>query len=107
MDHDKDVREYHADIAKSSKRLRKQLKLAGIATGSLLICAFATYLFLDVGPFHKEWQPYGEIPLFLTLGALMAALYYDLLAWGAWSIRRGIKKDLKELLEDRFGISQL
>lgn len=105
IEDDEDVREYRAALVQSSELVRKQLRVAGIATGALLTCMFLTFLFLDVGPFHSHWNPYGEIVLTLTLAALIAALYYDLLAWGAWNISRTIRKELKEFLEDRFGVT--
>jgi len=105
IENDKDVREYRAEIAQFSKRVQRQFKLAAIATASLLVCMFLTYLFLNVGPFHSHWYPYGKIALALTLAALIVALHYDVLAWAAWSISRQSKKEFKEFLEDRFGVT--
>ena len=105
IENDEDAREYRAEITQFSKRVRRQFKLAAIATASLLVCMFLTYLFLDVGPFHSQWNPYGKIALTLTLAAWIAALYYDVLAWGAWSISRQSKREFKEFLEDRFGVT--
>ena len=92
IENDKDVRDYRAALANSSNRIRKQFRLALTATSTFILFSFLTYLFLDVGPFHSHWDPYGKTVLALALGSLIAALYFDLLAWGAWSISHSMKK---------------
>ena len=105
IEKDEDVREYRAALANSSDRIRKQFRLALFATAAFIFCVFLSYLFLDVGPFHSHWDPFGKISLALALGSLFGAVYFDGLAWSAWSVSRSMKKEYKEFLEDRFGVT--
>jgi hypothetical protein len=100
---DPDVADYRLVIDRSSKRTQRQLKFGIIATSIFLAGVLLTYLFLDIGPFHSHWEPFGKIALIFTFAAMLAALYYDLLAWTAWNMSRSSKRELEELIEDRFG----
>ncbi|MDE1161547.1 MAG: hypothetical protein PW792_06320 [Acidobacteriaceae bacterium] len=103
LENDEDVLDYRIAIDDASKQVTKQARLALIATSSLLAACFLTYLFLEGSPLHRYWHPLGQIVLAVNLATMNAALYYDLLAWGSWSIRRSLKKEFNEFREDRFG----
>jgi hypothetical protein len=105
-DQDPDVHEYRELLEVSSSRLQRQMRAAYVI-GGFALCAVLTFLFTDKGPWHTFWSPFGAIADVLSMIALLPAVYTGAMAYVAWKLQKDAKREFREFLEDRYGVSQL
>ncbi|HEY6445894.1 MAG TPA: hypothetical protein VIY53_05495 [Acidobacteriaceae bacterium] len=84
--------EIAAVLENARGRLRLWARRTANATAALLLNCVAVWLFLDVGPWHAYWQPFGQVFLLLGMALLLVFVYCLSLWMAAWFLLRDLKK---------------
>jgi len=103
---DSDVQEFKEALADSKGRLTRKMRSAFLIGASFAFFVVLTFLFTDKGPFHSYWSPYGKVADILSMILLIPAVVSVAVVWDEWNTGRTIRKDFKELQEDRYGVTQ-
>lgn len=86
-----------AEIAAVLQNARERLRLWGRRTAFAAIAFFlgcaAVWPFLDVGPWHAWWKPFGEVFLLAAMALLLVFVYCLRLWMSAGFLLRELEKE--------------
>jgi hypothetical protein len=101
---DADLQDFELAIERGGLRVRRTARLAGWSLAFFILATTVMLSLTNIGPFHVYWARFGLFALLLDGISLVASIYSLPLLWAAWSIRRATQRDLKELIDDRYGV---
>jgi hypothetical protein len=85
-----------AEIAEVLENARERLRLWGRRTQHALFMFIlgcgAVWLFLDIGPWHAHWRPFGMVFLLIAMALLLVFASCLGLWMSAWFVVRELKK---------------
>ena len=106
IEDDLDIKEFREELQASSLRLRKKIKMVLTSAFIFAMCVLATFLLSSKEPLRAYGSPYGYIADVLSMITLVPTVMFSGFVWVEWSSSREMRKDLNELVEDRYGVHE-
>ena len=103
---DEDVAEFEELLTQSRIRLARQRQHAVYSLALLFGAMVAIFLLSNVGPLHSSWPKFGKAAVAFFDGTLLIAVMACGSWWNGGKLQREMKRDFRELMEDRYGVKE-